>query len=173
MNEKTDHDHEILNRIIILRNKKIMLDSDLASLYEVETKQLKRQVNRNIERFPEDFMFVLTKEELEFLRCQNGTSNLKGGTRYLPMAFTEQGVAMLSSVLKSPRAIQTKIHIIRVFYQLRRRLIETEELRNRMKLLEGRLDDQESDIGGVIALLENLISESAEETPRPRIGFKR
>ncbi|MGQ3014224.1 MAG: ORF6N domain-containing protein [Flavobacteriales bacterium] len=84
---------QILNRIYTLRDQKVMLDSDLAEMYGVETKQLKRQVKRNAERFPEDFMFTLTRKELEHLRCQNGTSSW-GGTRYMPMAFTEQGVAM-------------------------------------------------------------------------------
>ena len=103
MNNKTNIPNEIItNKIYFIRGEKIMLDSDLATLYGVETKQLKRQVRRNIDRFPADFMFELTKEELENLRSQFGTSSW-GGTRYFPMAFTEQGVAMLSSVLKSKR----------------------------------------------------------------------
>lgn len=95
----------IVQKIILIRQQKIMLDSDLAQLYRVETKYLKRQVKRNIERFPNDFMFEPTPEEVENLRCQIGTSSW-GGTRYTPMAFTEQGVAMLSSVLNSGIAIQ-------------------------------------------------------------------
>jgi hypothetical protein len=94
----------IISKIYYIRGQKVMLDEDLAVLYEVETKTLKRQVKRNVGRFPEDFMFELTKEELQNLRCQNGTSSW-GGARYMPYAFTEQGVAMLSSVLNSGRAI--------------------------------------------------------------------
>jgi len=93
-------EERVINKIYFIRGQKVMLDSDLAELYGVETKQLKRQVNRNIQRFPSDFMFELSKEELEILRCQFGTSSW-GGTRYHPMGCTEQGVAMLSSVLNS------------------------------------------------------------------------
>ncbi len=93
-------DEVVMNKIYVIRNQKVMLDKDLADLYQVETKQLKRQVKRNIERFPEDFMFELTQLEYENLRCQIGTSSW-GGVRYLPIVFTEQGVAMLSSVLNS------------------------------------------------------------------------
>src|SRR6187431_1088993 len=100
-NEITIPDDIISSKIYLIRNQKVMLDKDLAELYIVETKQLKRQVRRNMERFPEDFMFELNQEEFDNLRSQFGTSNW-GGTRYLPMAFTEQGVAMLSSVLNSP-----------------------------------------------------------------------
>ena len=101
----------ISNKIYLIRSQKVMLDKDLAELYAVETKQLKRQVRRNIERFPEDFMFELTEIESEILRSQIGTSSW-GGNRYIPMAFTEQGVAMLSSVLSSPTAIKVNIQII-------------------------------------------------------------
>jgi len=102
----------ITNKIYFIRDHKVMLDRDLADLYGVETKLLKRTVRRNIDRFPSDFMFELTKKELENWRCQFGTSNnIKMGLRYSPMAFTEQGVAMLSSVLNSKRAIQVNIQI--------------------------------------------------------------
>ena len=105
----------IISKIYFIRDHKVMLDRDLAELYKVETKQLKRAVRRNIDRFPSDFMFQLTKKELENWRCQFGTSNdIKMGLRYSPMAFTEQGVAMLSSVLNSKRAIQVNIQIMRL-----------------------------------------------------------
>ncbi|MEO6733312.1 MAG: ORF6N domain-containing protein [Ferruginibacter sp.] len=107
-------EEKVINKIYLIRENKVMLDFDLAELYVVETKQLKRQVKRNQERFPKDFMFELTKKEFENLRSQSGTSSW-GGTRYMPMAFTEQGVAMLSSVLNSPTAIEVNIQIIRVF----------------------------------------------------------
>ena len=120
----------IRSRIYFIRGQKVMLDRDLAELYEVETKYLNRQVKRNIEQFPEDdFMFLLTKEEFDNLRCQIGTSSW-GGDRYIPSAFTEQGVAMLSGVLKSKKAIQINIQIIREFVAMRRYLIEKNELEN-------------------------------------------
>ena len=103
----------IRTHIYDIRGKKVMLDRDLAELYHVETKQLKRQVKRNLSRFPKDFMFELTYEENNALRCQNGTSNRRGGNRYTTFAFTEQGVAMLSTVLSSELAIQMNINIMR------------------------------------------------------------
>ena len=108
-------DEVVMNKIYFMRGKKVMLDNDLAELYGVETKRLKEQVRRNIDRFPDDFMFELTKGELESLRSQIATSKKgRGGVRYLPMAFTEHGVLMLSSVLNSARAIQVNIRIMRV-----------------------------------------------------------
>ncbi|MCP4195783.1 MAG: ORF6N domain-containing protein, partial [Proteobacteria bacterium] len=107
---------KVARLIKVIRGHKVILDSDLAQLYEVETKAMNRAVRRNIDRFPEDFMFQLTKDE--FLRCQFGTSKGHGGRRYYPLVFTEQGVAMLSSILNSPRAIQVNIAIMRTFVQL-------------------------------------------------------
>ncbi len=107
-------DELVMNNIYLIRGQKVMLDFDLSILYKVETKRLNEQVNRNKERFPEDFMFRLTKDEYENLRSQIATSRW-GGTRYIPMAFTEQGVAMLSSVLNSPTAIAVNIQIIYVY----------------------------------------------------------
>lgn len=118
-----------------------MLDSDLAELYEVETKQLKRAVRRNIERFPKDFMFVLTKEEFNNLRCNFGTSSW-GGTRYFPMAFTEQGVAMLSSVLKSKRAIKVNIQIMRTFVRLRKLISSHKDILAKIEEMEKKYDYQ-------------------------------
>jgi len=108
----------IATKIFLIRGKRVMLDRDLARLYEVDTSQLTRQVRRNIERFPEDFMFQLTKDELQNLMCQFGTSSW-GGTRKLPYAFTEQGVAMLSGILHSKRAISVNIQVMRAFIQLK------------------------------------------------------
>ena len=113
--EKFTPIEKIIGKIYWIRGEKIMLDSDLAALYGVETKALKRAVRRNISRFPEDFMFELSIEELAYLRCQIGTSSW-GGRRYLPHAFTEEGVAMLSSVLNSEKAIVVNIHIMRFLY---------------------------------------------------------
>lgn len=135
----------IENKIYEIRGQKVMLDFDLAEMYEVETKYLKRIVRRNMIRFPDDFLFQLSNEELNSLtiklRCQIGTSN-KGGLRYAPFAFTEQGVAMLSGLLNSPRAIQVNINIMRAFVRMRQYLLthapkqELEELRKRIEYLE-------------------------------------
>ena len=111
-------EQKILNRIYVIRNKKIMLDEDLAAMYRVETKRLNEQVKRNINRFPKDFMFTLSEKEYENLKSQNATSSW-GGRRKLPNVFTEQGVAMLSSILNSDVAIEVNIRIIRVFTKLR------------------------------------------------------
>ncbi|MBM3249900.1 MAG: ORF6N domain-containing protein [Candidatus Omnitrophica bacterium] len=126
-------------KILIIRGKRVMLDEDLARLYEVETKQLIRQVKRNIERFPADFMFILTKEE--YLRCHFGTSK-RGGRRYLPYAFTQEGVAMLSSVLNSRRAVLVNIQIMRAFSQLRRMLLANRDLKRKIEEMEKKYDKQ-------------------------------
>lgn len=131
----------IAARILLIRGKRVMLDRDLAKLYEVDTRQLTRQVRRNIERFPADFMFQLTKEELQNLMCQNGTSSW-GGTRKLPCAFTEQGVAMLSGVLHSKRAIHVNIQIMRAFIQLKRMLLTNADLRRKIEEMEKKYDKQ-------------------------------
>ena len=138
----------IQNKIYEVRNQKIMLDFDLAELYGSETKRLKEAVRRNLKRFPSDFMFELTKEEFESLRSQFATSNKRGGTRYMPFAFTEQGVAMLSSVLNSESAIEINISIMRAFVFVRQYLFsidsaakEIEELKQRMRILEAGSED--------------------------------
>src|SRR3989338_2699183 len=122
----------IATKILLIRGKRVMLDRDLAKLYEVDTRQLTRQVRRNIDRFPKDFMLKLTKEEVQNLMCQIGTSSW-GGTRKLPYAFTEQGVAMLSGVLHSKRAIQVNIQIMRAFIQLKRMLLTNVGLRRKIE----------------------------------------
>ena len=134
----------IETKILLLRGQKVLLDRDLAELYGVSTKILKRAVTRNLERFPLDFMFVLDRQEVATLRCQIGTSKTdpRGGTRYTPMAFTEQGVAMLSGVLKSPRAIQVNIAIMRAFVRLRALLAGHAELAERLDELERKYDVQ-------------------------------
>ena len=144
-----------------------MLDRDLAVLYGVETKYLKRQVNRNIERFPEDFIFQLTKEELDNLRCQFGTSSW-GGIRYLPYAFTEQGVAMLSSVLKSKRAIQVNIQIMRAFIKLKEMLSTHKDLKQKIEEMEKKYDYQFKIVFDAIKqLLEPPV------VPKGKIGFQK
>jgi hypothetical protein len=158
----------IASKIYIIRRLKVMLDRDLAELYGVETKVLKQAVKRNINRFPEDFMFVLSGEEAISLRSQFVTSSLSqwGGTRYPPMAFTEQGVAMLSSVLKSNRAIQVNIQIIRVFTRLRQILLSDKDLRRELEELK-RVTDERFRI--VFETLDQLLSTA--ERPKRKIGF--
>ena len=131
----------IAAKILLIRGKRVMLDSDLAKLYEVDTSQLTRQVRRNIGRFPEDFMFQLTKEEFQNLICQIGISSW-GGTRKFPYAFTEQGVAMLSGVLHSKRAVQVNIQIMRAFIQLKRMLLTNADLRRKIEEMEKKYDKQ-------------------------------
>ena len=157
----------IEGRILLTRGHKVMLDSDLAELYEVETKALTRAARRNAERFPEDFMFQLTAEESRSLRCQIGTSNEgRGGRRYRPYAFTEQGVAMLSSVLRSPRAVQVNIAIMRAFVKLRELLATNRDLACRLDELESRYDDQ---FRAVFDAIRELMR--PPDKPRSRIGF--
>ena len=167
---------KILNKIYFIRGFKVMLDFDLSELYLVETKQLKRQVRRNIERFPEDFMFEISKEEFENLRCQIGSSSW-GGSRYLPMAFTEQGVAMLSSVLSSKMAIEVNIQIIRVFTKMRELLLTNKDILLKMEQVEknmlkqdGKLKKYEEDIDVIFKALKRLLN--PPQLPRERIGFK-
>jgi len=136
-------DEKIEKAIYLIRGEKVMLDRDLASLYEVETGALNRAVKRNLQRFPQDFMFQLTKEESDFLRCQFGISKGgRGGRRFLPYVFTEQGVAMLSSVLNSERAVLVNIEIMRVFVKLRQLLASNAELSRRLNELESKYDKQ-------------------------------
>jgi hypothetical protein len=133
--------HKIEKMIYVIRGQKVMLDSDLAFLYEVETKYLNRQVNRNKLRFPQDFAFKLTAQEWESLRCQIVTSKVgKGGRRYFPYVFTEHGIAMLSSVLNSPRSIQVNISIVRTFIKMRQILASDESLSDRIGKLENGTD---------------------------------
>ena len=148
-----------------------MLDKDLAELYVVETKQLKRQVRRNMERFPEDFMFELNQQEFDNLRGQFGTSNW-GGTRYLPMAFTEQGVAMLSSVLNSPTAIKVNIQIIRVFTRIREMLTDSLSMKLEIEEIKKKLSNHSKNIELVFNYLDELIDKKENNEPRKKIGYK-
>ncbi len=134
---------EIESKIYLLRGQKVMLDFDLAELYETSTKRLKQQVKRNPERFPHDFMLSLTYQELTNLRSQSVTSSLGwGGSRTLPLAFTEQGIAMLSTVLNSQRAVEVNIAIMRTFVQIRAVLISNRELEKRINAMESKFDGQ-------------------------------
>ena len=159
---------EITSRIYFIRGHKVMLDRDLAELYGVETKRLKEQVRRNIARFPEDFMFVLTTQEVRNLRSQIATSSW-GGTRYIPMAFTEQGVAMLSSVLKSKRAIAVNIAIMRAFVKMRELLTANKKFSEKLKIIEAHLSEHDEQISLVFDAIKQLLAE--EEKPKRKIGF--
>jgi len=159
----------VINKIYRIRGQNIMLDRDLSALYQVETKNLKRQVRRNLERFPEDFMFELTKDEFDNLRCQVGTSSY-GGTRYLPMAFTEQGVSMLSSVLKSTIAIQVNIQIIRVFTKMREALSIHKDLALEIDEIRNTVTGQDEKIETIFNYLKRFIQK--QDTPREKVGYK-
>ena len=147
-----------------------MLDKDLAKLYNVETKVLKQAVRRNIDRFPDDFMFELSNEEFTNLRSQSVTSSW-GGSRYVPMAFTEQGIVMISSVLNSKQAIQVNIHIIRVFTKMRELILTHKDLLLKMEQLENRVSDHDGKISLVLGYLKRFID--VQEKPTKKIGFKR
>jgi len=150
----------IQNKIYEIRGQRIMLDFDLAEMYETETKRLKEAVRRNVDRFPEDFMFQLSKDEYENLRTQSATSS-HGGTRYMPFAFTEQGVAMLSSVLNSKKAIQVNIAVIRAFVVLRQHLADYKDLKENIAILEKQMNINFKDINQALNYLlgkdQNLI----------------
>ena len=154
--------------IITFRRQRVLLDADLATLYGVETKALNRAVKRNIDRFPEDFMFQLTAEEHEALRCQIGTSKEgRGGRRYLPYVFTQEGVAMLSSVLQSPRAVAVNIAIMRAFIRLRQMVLTADELARKVDSLEKKYDGQ---FKIVFDAFRQLMT--PPDPPRRKIGFK-
>jgi hypothetical protein len=162
---------KILNKIYTIRREKVMLDQDLAVLYGVETKQLKRQVKRNIERFPRDFMFTLSVKEFENLRSQTGTSSW-GGSRYRPMAFSEQGVAMLSSILTSKTAIEVNISIIRVFTKLRQHALTHKEILIQLARLEREVKGNSKDIENIFIVLKELLSVNSNPSSKNKIGFK-
>jgi len=160
----------IESKIYLIRGLRVMFDSDLAKLYGVSTKVLIQAVKRNIKRFPVDFMFQLNKSEFVNLRSQIVTSSW-GGRRYLPYAFTEHGVAMLSSVLKSERAIQVNIQIIRTFVRLRRMVLGYEDLKRKIDDLERRLGMHDVEIRGIFDAIRQLMSQP--EQHKRKIGFVR
>jgi len=161
---------EVIERkIFLIRGHRVMLDKDLAGLYRVTTGNLNKAVSRNIERFPEGFMFHLTKKEFRNLIFQNGISSW-GGTRKMPYVFTEQGVAMLSSVLKSKRAIQVNIAIIQVFVKLRQILSTHVKLAYKLKELERKIEKYDEEITTIFEAIRRMIA--AEEKPKEKIGFK-
>lgn len=180
----------IQNRIYELRGEKVMIDKDLAVLYEIETKRLTEAAKRNIKRFPIDFMFQLTKDEWESIRFQVEAletdnslrpqiATLKKGrgqhSKYLPLAFTEQGVAMLSGILNSDKAIAMNIAIMRAFVEIRRVLIQETDLREQLKQIKERIGEHDIQLNQLYDAMENLLDENAVKIKweeRGRIGFK-
>jgi len=156
-------------RILHIRGHKVMLDADLAELYGVPTKRLNEAVRRNAARFPEDFMFRLTAEEAENLRSQIATSSLWGGRRYLPVAFTEQGVAMLSSVLNSEQAIQVNVTIMRAFVRIREILSSHKDLARKLVALEQNHATHDAQIKAIFDAIRALME--PPKKARRRIGF--
>lgn len=162
----------IERHILLIRGEKVLLDEDLAKLYGVSTKVLNQSVKRNLERFPSDFMFQLTSAESRDLRSQSVTSKSPGGRRYRPYAFTEQGVAMLSSVLRSKRAIEVNVQIMRTFVRLRRLLASHAELARKLDQLESKYDDQFRIVFDAIrALMDEQEAETVQARKRGRIGY--
>ncbi len=160
--------NQIESKIILIRGHKVMLDRDLAKLYGVQTGQLTRQVRRNSERFPDDFMFQLTRDEFDNLKCQFGISSW-GGTRKLPYAFTQEGVAMLSSVLNSKRAIQVNLQIMRVFIKLREIISTNKEILNKLNRLENKYEKHDEQIYAIFEQIREFLT--FKETPKKQIGF--
>jgi hypothetical protein len=161
----------IEQRIFVVRGRQVMLDEDLADLYGVATKRLVEQVKRNVDRFPEDFMFQLDKEEAAALRSQIATSNTgRGGRRYAPYVFTEQGVAMLSSVLRSKRAIAVNIEIMRTFVELRRVASSYAAIEERLEQIERGMGEHDDQLAQIFNALRQLIAPPAQ--PKRPIGFR-
>ena len=160
----------IQKSIFLIRGQKVLLDMDLAEFYGVETRSLIQALKRNIERFPSDFVFQLDQDEFDSLRSQIVISKGKGGRRYLPYAFTEQGVAMLSSVLRSKRAIQVNVAIMRTFVKLREILLTHKELAHQLVDLERRLEDHDEQIQTIFEAIRQLMTPSAK--PRKKIGLE-
>lgn len=162
----------IEQKIYLVRGQKVMLDRDLAALYGVKTRVLNQAVKRNLKRFPKDFMFQLTSKELKNWMSQIVTSNReKMGVRKNPHVFTEQGVAMLSSVLSSDRAVIVNIHIMRTFVRLRKFLTAHRELAYRLKQLEMRIEKHDEEIRAIFEAIQQLIEPPVEEKPKRQIGF--
>ncbi|HEX6780504.1 MAG TPA: ORF6N domain-containing protein [Solirubrobacterales bacterium] len=161
----------IEKRIFVIRDRQVMLDEDLADLYGVETKRLVEQVKRNLGRFPEDFMFQLGKEEAAVLRSQIATSNTgRGGRRYAPYVFTEQGVAMLSSVLRSKRAIAVNIEIMRAFVELRRVASSYAAIEKRLEQIERGMGEHDEQLAQIFGALRQLIAPPLQ--PKRPVGFR-
>ena len=164
-------DEALVNKIFLLRNQKVMLDRDLAELYGVKAIRLREQVKRNVERFPENFMFQLTEEETEIMVSQNAIPSKKHLGGSLPYAFTEHGVLMLANVLKSERAMQMSIRIIEVFIKMREVLLTHKDILLQLEKIETKLTGHDEDIQLIFKYLKQLLN--PPQKPRQKIGFKR
>jgi hypothetical protein len=164
-------EQKILNKIYVIRGKKVMLDEDLAEMYAVETRRLNEQVKRNIKRFPSDFMFTLSEAEYANLMSQNAISS-HGGRRKRPSAFTEQGVAMLSGVLNSEIAIEVNIQIIRVFTKLREYAMTHEQILAQLAKVEKQVAGNSKDIENIFLVLKELLEKEIRPKQRNKIGFR-
>ncbi len=178
MNEQAKHikipDEVVMNKIYLVRDQKVMLDRDLAELYGVETRVLKQAVKRNIARFPSDFMFEMTHQELEQWRAEFATTTSeRKGIRYAPFCFSEQGVTMLSCVLNSDRAIQLNIQIVRIFSKIREVLSDTLSIKLDIEEIKKKLENQDKNIELVFTYLDELIEKQENPNPGSRVGFKR
>jgi phage regulator Rha-like protein len=160
----------IVNKILLLRGQRVMLDGDLAELYDVPTKVLNQAVKRNLERFPEDFMFQLTKEENDSLRSQFVTLKRGQHTKYLPYVFTEHGVLMLANVLKSERAIHMSVQIIRVFVQMREMALTHKDILVKLLKIEKKVTEHDEELKMLFDAVKGLLSEPKKE--RVKIGYK-
>lgn len=162
-------DEAVINKIYFFRDNNVMIDSDLANLYQVETKRLNEQVKRNKKRFPKDFMFQLNEKEFENLKSQNATTSW-GGRRSFPYAFTEHGVLMLSSVLNSEKAIDTNIQIVRIFTQLRETILTNKDILLQLQEMKKSIIGQDERIDLIYNYLMQFINQGKK--PRAEIGFK-
>lgn len=165
-------DEIIMNQIYYIRGQKVMVDRDLANLYGVETKRLKEQVKRNIERFPKHYMFEMTVEEAEASRSQNATLKRGENVKYLPLAFTEHGVMMLSNVLKSERAVKVSMRIIDVFILMRETISNNSELRVEIEQIKKKLNNYGTNIELVFQYLDELLEKKENSKDRKQIGYK-
>lgn len=167
-------DEVLLDKIYLIRNQKVMLDSDLSELYGVENKRLKEQVRRNIERFPDDFMFELTKEEYDEIKSQFGVTRRGSHTKYLPFAFTEHGVLMLSTVLNSERAIKVNIQVMRVYVRIREMSKLHRDILQRIEGIEGKLTEQDNNFLLIFEYLkqfEEAKKQDIDQKNRLKIGY--
>ena len=172
MNEITIPDEIITDKIYLIRNQKVMLDRDLAELYGVETKRINEQTKRNIDRFPEKFMFQLNENEFEILKSQFATSSW-GGTRKIPFVFTEHGILQLSNVIKSESAIRMSIKIIEIFVSLRQFLNDNLSIKLEIEELKKKSINQDKNIELVFSYLDELIEKQENPTERTKIGFRK
>ena len=165
-------DELVMNKIYFIREQKVMLDSDLAELYAVTTGNLNKAVKRNMQRFPIDFMFQLTQKEYENLRFQFGILEQGKYSKYLPYAFTEQGVAMLSGILSSDRAIAANIQIMRIFTRIRQMLMDNTELRLEIEKIKKKVDNHDKNMEVVFQYLDELLEKKEDPKTRKQIGYK-